>query len=54
MEKTKDELLDIRNFGERYYSELYDKFRDKDNLPAHLDPNKADSEDDEDTDGGEE
>ena len=54
MEKTKDELLDIRNFGEKSFTELYDKFRDMDILPDHLDPNKMDSEDSEDTDGGEE
>ena len=54
MEKTKDELLDIRNFGEKSFSELYDKFRDMDILPDHLDPDKVQSEDDEATDEGEE
>ena len=36
--KTKDELLQIRNFGEKSYTELYDKFREIGVLPEHLDP----------------
>jgi DNA-directed RNA polymerase alpha subunit len=39
MEKPRSELLSIRNFGEKSYTELYDKFRELDILPAHLDPN---------------
>tara|TARA_Y100000814_G_scaffold75847_1_gene47479 strand:+ start:7668 stop:8717 length:1050 start_codon:yes stop_codon:yes gene_type:complete len=38
LEKTKDELLQIRNFGEKSYTELYDKFREIGVLPEHLDP----------------
>ena len=38
MEKSKSELLDIRNFGEKSYRELYDRFRELDILPEHLDP----------------
>ena len=53
MEKTKDELLDIRNFGEKSFNELYDKFRDMDVLPDHLDPDKIHSEDNDDIDGEE-
>ena len=39
MEKPRSELLSIRNFGEKSYTELYDKFRELGILPAHLDPN---------------
>jgi len=38
MEKSKGELLQIRNFGEKSYRELYDKFRELEILPEHLDP----------------
>ena len=38
MEKSKGELLEIRNFGEKSYRELYDKFRELEILPEHLDP----------------
>ena len=38
MEKSKSELLDIRNFGEKSYRELYDRFRELEILPEHLDP----------------
>ncbi len=38
MEKSREELLSIRNFGEKSYTELYDKFREYDILPDHLDP----------------
>lgn len=38
MEKSKSELLEIRNFGEKSYRELYDKFRELEILPKHLDP----------------
>jgi len=38
MEKSKGELLEIRNFGEKSYRELYDKFRELKILPEHLDP----------------
>ena len=33
IEKSKEELLSIRNFGEKSYNELYDKFREMDILP---------------------
>lgn len=38
MEKSKNELLEIRNFGEKSYRELYDRFRELEILPEHLDP----------------
>ena len=38
MEKSKRDLLEIRNFGEKSYRELYDKFRELEILPEHLDP----------------
>jgi len=38
MEKSKSDLLEIRNFGEKSYRELYDKFRELEILPEHLDP----------------
>ena len=46
MEKSKSDLLEIRNFGEKSYRELYDKFRELEILPDHLDPdsNSSDSE----------
>ena len=43
MEKSREELLEIRNFGEKSYRELYDKFRELDILPAHMDPDKIES-----------
>ncbi len=33
LDKSKDELMSIRNFGEKSYNELYDKLRDNDLLP---------------------
>ena len=33
IEKSKEELLNIRNFGEKSYNELNDKFREMDILP---------------------
>ena len=45
MEKPQTELLSIRNFGEKSYTELYDKFRELGILPVHLDPkNETDTE----------
>ena len=38
MEKSKSDLLEIRKFGEKSYRELYDKFRELEILPEHLDP----------------
>ena len=41
LEKNKAELLRIRNFGEKSYTELYARLRDMDLLPAELDPELA-------------
>ena len=38
LEKDRDELFAIRNFGEKSYTELYSKLREMDMLPEHLDP----------------
>jgi DNA-directed RNA polymerase subunit alpha len=38
MEKSKSELLEIRNFGEKSYRELYERFRELEILPDNLDP----------------
>ena len=38
LEKSKDELIAIRNFGEKSYTELFDQLRAMDLLPANLDP----------------
>ena len=38
LEMSRDDLLKIRNFGEKSYTELYDKLREKDLLPPGLDP----------------
>ncbi len=52
LQSSKEDLLNIRNFGEKSYTELYDKLREKDLLPAHLDPDRA-SEEGEDEDKAE-
>lgn len=44
LEKSKDELIAIRNFGEKSYTELFDQLRVMDLLPPNLDPNNADAE----------
>ena len=41
LEKNKAELLRIRNFGEKSYTELYARLRDMDLLPPELDPELA-------------
>ena len=41
LEKSKAELLRIRNFGEGSYTELYARLRDMDLLPPELDPELA-------------
>ena len=41
LEKNKAELLRIRNFGEKSYTELYARLRDMDLLPPELDPDFA-------------
>ena len=38
MEKSKSDLLEIRNFGEKSYREVYAMFRELEILPEHLDP----------------
>ena len=38
LETPRDDLLKIRNFGEKSYTELYDKLRNNDLLPPGLDP----------------
>ena len=38
LEKSKDELIGIRNFGEKSYTELFDRLREMDLLPPNLDP----------------
>ena len=43
LEKSKEELIAIRNFGEKSYAELFDQLRAMDLLPANLDPNDAES-----------
>ena len=49
LELSKAELLRIRNFGEKSYTELYSRMRDMELLPPDLDPEvvKADTEPDE-------
>ena len=38
LDRSKAELMSIRNFGEKSYNELYDKLRDNDLLPPEVDP----------------
>ena len=45
LQMNKDDLLKIRNFGEKSYTELYDKLRENNLLPRDLDPNIVASED---------
>ena len=45
LQSSKEDLLGIRNFGEKSYIELYDKLREKDLLPERLDPDRASEED---------
>ncbi len=51
LQMTRDELLKIRNFGEKSYTELFDKMRQHDLLPPGMDP--ALEEGEESDDGGE-
>ena len=48
LQSSREDLLNIRNFGEKSYLELFDKLREKDLLPAHLDPDRAEEGEDED------
>jgi DNA-directed RNA polymerase subunit alpha len=41
---SREELLKIRNFGEKSYTELYDKLRENELLPPELDPNLANAD----------
>ena len=41
LQMSRDELLKIRNFGEKSYTELFDKLRENELLPPELDPNEA-------------
>ena len=43
LEKSKDELIAIRNFGEKSYTELFDQLRAMDLLPPNLDPQNAEA-----------
>jgi DNA-directed RNA polymerase subunit alpha len=44
LDRSKDELMSIRNFGEKSYNELYDKLRENDLLPADIDPEAQEEE----------
>ena len=43
LEKSKEELIAIRNFGEKSYTELFDQLRVMDLLPPNLDPMNEES-----------
>ena len=45
LQSSREDLLNIRNFGEKSYIELYDKLRENDLLPESLDPARASEED---------
>ena len=45
LQMSREELLKIRNFGDKSYTELYDKLRENELLPPELDPNLANAED---------
>ena len=47
LDRSKDELMSIRNFGEKSYNELYDKLRDNDLLPPDIDPEAQEEEEEE-------
>ncbi len=47
LDRSKDELMNIRNFGEKSYNELYDKLRDNDLLPPDIDPEAQEEEEEE-------
>ena len=44
LDKSKDELMTIRNFGEKSYNELYDKLRENDLLPSEYDQETQEEE----------
>ena len=41
---TKQELLRIRNFGEKSYAELFTQMRDMNLLPPDMDPENTENE----------
>ncbi len=47
LDRSRDELMNIRNFGEKSYNELYDKLRENDLLPPDVDPEEAQEEEEE-------
>ncbi len=44
LDRSKAELMSIRNFGEKSYNELYDKLRENDLLPPEADPETQEEE----------
>jgi DNA-directed RNA polymerase alpha subunit len=52
LEMNRQELLAIRNFGEKSYNELHGRLRDMDLLPADLDPEAQKPEPEQDDDSG--
>ena len=44
LEQTKQELLRIRNFGEKSYTELFERLRDMDLVPPELDPDRIEAQ----------
>ena len=54
LEMSRAELLRIRNFGEKSYTELYDRLREMNLLPADLDPEAPDAVPVDAEDGGDE
>jgi DNA-directed RNA polymerase subunit alpha len=53
LELSKAELLQIRNFGEKSLSELYDRLRERDLLPPDLDPDVVKEEEPEEAEAAE-
>ncbi|MCY4654838.1 MAG: DNA-directed RNA polymerase subunit alpha [Dehalococcoidia bacterium] len=44
LDRSKSDLMNIRNFGEKSYNELYDKLRENDLLPPEVDPEVQEEE----------
>ena len=44
LDRSKADLMNIRNFGEKSYNELYDKLRENDLLPPEADPEAQEEE----------
>lgn len=53
LEQTKQELLRIRNFGEKSYTELFERLRDMDLVPPELDPDRIEAQQEAEADDGE-